>query len=545
MPPALILLMRLQARALLRRTVRGARRPRGIIFLCVGVAAFMLWLGPSILHAYLVRGHDAEKLRLTFPLAMLAFCVINLVTTAGERAVAFTPAEVDFLFPGPFTRRHLLGYKLLKSGFAALVTSALFSVFLLRYASLWIAAWIGVFLSLLFLQLLGMSIVFVGHSIGERAYTRMRKVVVVAILAAIALAILPLLRTGEARSIAQVAAQIRNPIAGRVLLAPFDVFGQIVSAESLFPDFLFWVFVAIAMLAGMLLLVFWLDAHYLETAATTGQRVYDQVRRVRRAGGLALKTTGSARRRLPQPPRFGGAGPIAWRQLTAATRQSRAVLVLMLVLGAVGGPILFFVTRDGRPGAGGTIGALAGVGAWMTFLFANAMRFDFRGDVDQIDVLKALPVSPVAVAVAQLIAPTIALAVCQLLLLGGVVIFLRLSPAILLAGIVVAIPFNLLLFAIENIIFLIFPARLTGVGPGDFQSVGRQVIVLFVKIILMLLGGGIAIAAGAIAHALSGESFPVAALVVAAVLLGEVAGLLPALVYAYNRFDPSTDTPPA
>jgi hypothetical protein len=35
----------------------------------------------------------------------------------------------------------------------------------------------------------------------------------------------------------------------------------------------------------------------------------------------------------------------------------------------------------------------------------------------------------------------------------------------------------------------------------------------------------------------------ISALAAATVLLAAVAGLLPALVYAFNRFDPSTDTP--
>ena len=105
--------------------------------------------------------------------------------------------------------------------------------------------------------------------------------------------------------------------------------------------------------------------------------------------------------------------------------------MLMLLIGAVGGPILYFATRDGNRADAGTSG-LIGVGFWMTFLFANALRFDFRGDIDQLDVLKALPISPTRITLAQLIAPTIVLAMCQILLVGGVMIFLRMPAWILL-----------------------------------------------------------------------------------------------------------------
>jgi hypothetical protein len=542
MPRALIILMRLQARALLRRTLRGARKPRGIIFLTVGIISFMLWLGPSVLQAVLVRQRDPMKIRALFPVGLLAFCLINLVTTAGERAVAFSPAEVDLLFPGPFTRRQLLGYKIVKSSFAAMLTSIIFSVFLLRYVQWWMAGFIGVLLSLIFLQLLSMSVVFVGQTIGERAYTRGRKLVALVIAMGALVAIIPLVQQDGARSASDVAMHLRQTQAGRIILAPFDVFGRVVGAQALWPELALWTGAAVLVILGMLALVFWLDTHYLETAAATSQRLYDQVRRVRRAGGIALRATGSSTRRVPMFPRLGGAGPIAWRQLTAALRQSRAVIVLMVMLGAVGGPIMYFATR-GEDGTG-SMHALVGVIAWMTFLFANALRFDFRGDVDLIDTLKALPVGAPAIAAAQHVAPTIVLTVWQARLIVGHAVHTRQPPEIVIAAIAMALPFNLFLFAIENLIFLLFPARLTGLGPGDFQSVGRQVVVLFVKVILLLIGGGFAIGLGMLGSVATHGSKLIFALTSATILLIETAALLPLLVSAFRRFDPSTDVPP-
>jgi len=52
------------------------------------------------------------------PFAILGFCLSNLFTSFGDSAVAFTSPEVDFLFYGPFTRRSLLGYKLLRPRWA-------------------------------------------------------------------------------------------------------------------------------------------------------------------------------------------------------------------------------------------------------------------------------------------------------------------------------------------------------------------------------------------------------------------------------------------
>src|SRR4051794_19865598 len=120
---ALWTLVRLQARAVIRRMFRGARSLRGAIFLGIGLVLFLLWLGPSIVNAYMLLRPDLQVVRMYFPIAMLAFCLMNLVTSAGERAVAFSPAEVEFLFAGPFTRLELLGYKIARSAFAALFTA--------------------------------------------------------------------------------------------------------------------------------------------------------------------------------------------------------------------------------------------------------------------------------------------------------------------------------------------------------------------------------------------------------------------------------------
>src|SRR5205814_7679914 len=118
------------------------------------------------------------------------------------------------------------------------------------------------------------------------------------------------------------------------------------------------------------------------------------------------------------------AGPIAWRQLTTALRQSRAILVLMFIMSAALGPVVYIT---GRGVGSGSTGAWVGVLFWLTFMVANALRFDFRGDVDQIDTLKALPIRPTAVVIAQLVAPVLVLSLCQAALLGGLGYFMHLS----------------------------------------------------------------------------------------------------------------------
>jgi hypothetical protein len=116
MPIALLTLLRLHFRGKLRHSLRGIRTPRGLVFLLLGILVLSLWLGPALYRALRMPHADPQMVRTVAPFAILGFCLSNLFTSFGDAAVPFTGAEVDFLFPGPFTRRSLLGYKILKTG---------------------------------------------------------------------------------------------------------------------------------------------------------------------------------------------------------------------------------------------------------------------------------------------------------------------------------------------------------------------------------------------------------------------------------------------
>src|SRR4051812_7642176 len=218
---ALLVLIRLQARAFRRRSLRGVRTWRGALFLILGIIGFLVWLTTSLINAFIAKRPDPEKVRLFFPLAMLGICVSNLLSSAGDRAIAFTPAEVDFLFPGPFSRRQLLGYKLTRSALTSLLTTTIFAMIFLRYTQSFISGWIGFFLALQFLQLFSMAIVLVGQSIGEAAYTRGRKIVLLAIAGAVIAAMAPVMREAREGGYLALALRFRQSRVGQVMLAPF------------------------------------------------------------------------------------------------------------------------------------------------------------------------------------------------------------------------------------------------------------------------------------------------------------------------------------
>jgi hypothetical protein len=130
------------------------------------------------------RGDESvHHLREIAPMALLGVCVLTIISSAGDKAIAFTPGEVDMLFPGPFTRRQLLTFKILKSALLALITALIVSIGLMAYADSWLACYVGSYLTLLFIQLTSTAGVLLGQTIGQRLYTLTRTVLIVAVVA--------------------------------------------------------------------------------------------------------------------------------------------------------------------------------------------------------------------------------------------------------------------------------------------------------------------------------------------------------------------------
>ncbi|CAN5663314.1 putative ABC exporter domain-containing protein [soil metagenome] len=528
-------LLRLLAGARLRWMFRGGRSARTIIFLSFGFLVVGAALLGAIVRHYTVPRADPTAVTIYLPVILLTFCIANLIGAAGERAIAFTPAETDFLFPGPFTRRELLIYKILKGIGAAAISAAVFGTFFWNYAPGWIAAYMACFLSLVFLQLLSIAIMLIALNISERVLNRVRRFILAGILVVLAFAAEPIIAAARTHDPILIAHGLKQSAALRVLLAPFEVFGRIIAAGSVWPGAGMWMGVAIAMIAALLVAVLLLDAQYMEAAATASRRRYEMVRQAR-SRGISMRAT-SARVRAPMLPRLGGIGPIAWRQMTSALRQSRGLLTLLAMIG-IGAGIFVFSQRE----AGNTIRPTAGVIMWASVMLANSLRFDFRGDIDLIDALKALPLPPMTICAGEIVAPALVMSVFHFSIIGMALIAAPQHTMYLLAAATLILPANFVMFAVENLMFLLFPSRFATAAPGDLQGSGRMIFVMFLKTFAVAIVVVAAVGIGAIVQAFSG-SWIAGVASAGVILIIEVIALLTAMSSAFVRFDPHTQTP--
>ena len=537
MDPVLVKLLRFRLRGALRRSFRGLKTVRGMIFFLFGLGAFLLWIGPQFLLLFIQHGQsDPEVLRDVLPVGLFGLSLMAFLGGSRQEGICFTPAEVDFLFSGPFTRRNLLLYKL-ASGIVGSLFGALFISFvLMRYASHWLAAFVGAFLALVFVQFLTTLLVLIGQTMAQQIYTLARKAVLLVFFGLVIVIAARGLPTFFDRGFVEAAHVLRVSTFGYWLFLPLEPLVRTIVAERIFPDFIGWAAAGTALDLVMLMLVVRIDVNFLESSVSASQKRYLLMQR-RRHGRMFVKPKMSWR--LPAFPWLGGAGPIAWRQLTTALRGLHGLLpFFLIVLGFAVMPLFFQAMKS--PGA---LGALIGQIGVFTMIMTRAVAFDFRGDLDCMDWLKSLPLRPIAITLGQLVTPVLLLTAIHAMFLGSALAFTQESSAVLIAALLFSPLFNFLLFGLDYLLFLLFPSRMAAATPGDLQFIGRTMLEMFAKMIVLACCCGASAAVGWAGYWISGGSWAAALGMAGFVLLFCGCLIVPCIAWAYCRFDVSIDTP--
>jgi hypothetical protein len=237
------------------------------------------------------------------------------------------------------------------------------------------------------------------------------------------------------------------------------------------------------------------DVAYTERSLAVSARMHARLARMRSGGGIHASAAPSRLRvRMPGLRAFGGAGALAWRQLTELARTPRALLVPLLGATVWVGTILFAIRESGDPDPAVSAAMVIGVCLMLPVLFSGHVAFDFRRDLDRMDVLRSLPLSPVQVAAGQALPVALVFMALQYLVVIAAVSVGALQGVWLLGLALVIPPYAWATLAVENGLFLLMPYRVT---PGDdqrMQFMGKVMLSMFLKAIVT---GILAVAAGA------------------------------------------------
>jgi len=544
---SLLVLTKLRIGAGYRRWKRSLSRPRGILVSVVFALLFM----PSLVFPVVTRFMTPptslfEPIERFGPIGFFVVTILSLFASTGDTVLYFTPAEVDFLFAGPYRRRQLIGYKLaillLTSLFMALFVGMMSAVFAPRFPS----AFLGSLLALLFFYLSQMALGLGLNTIGTLAWSRTRRWGIAVLLGVVVLAIAPshesLVNTDwKAFGLAVE----RSPVTLAVL-TPFRWFVNTYTAKD-WTSLATWGCLALAVDLALVVLVFALDAGYLEASSLASSRLLARNQKMIGGGGtikLGGRQTGRFQLRPPNPVWWGGVGPNFWRQMTSALGNPARLVVLTAAISGI-----FWLFTASLPRNEQTAGTAIPIGIILampiTLFLSLLLSYDFRGDVDVIETLKMLPISPAQLAFSQVLTPAILSTAIQAVALLGLIAGIggvSTPPALLGLGLAVLFPANLYYYAVENLLFLWYPTRVT---PGQFDGMAavRQLLLLLAKGIAVGVAGGVATAVGAGAFFLFGRQVGPALVLAWLTLAGLAMALMPLLGRAFVDFDVSRDVP--
>jgi hypothetical protein len=343
----------------------------------------------------------------------------------------------------------------------------------------------------------------------------------------------------------EVYRQVERSLGWRAATAPLRWFVEVILPRRLWPDLVAWSSLCLLVNGLLFVTVHVLDAR-LEALAEE-----DDGRAAEEDDGLPVSQR--VPWALPLLSRCQGLGPIAWRQSMSAVRRPPQIGCALLVYGCLifavfaltrgSTGILFLPTLDGHleinpAGAG----VCSGLVIMLSMLLGSVLSFDFRGDMGQIDVLKALPIGPIVLTAGQLFVPVVIVAVMQWLAMAVMAIALKTIPAGLWVAAAFVPPVSVVLIAIENLPTLWFPMRQTpGTKPEPFELLGHALV----HPLLRMAGYCAAVVATLVvpagAYFLFGQR-AVAALAAAWLTLAAGgSGLVVLVAHVFDRFDVTRD----
>ena len=172
MHPSLYKLTMLTARSNFRRLFRSARTVRGAFLLIFMIALFAMMLLPSIFIATMRNRPNV------FPAVGRALSPAGSTGDQPDvrfhfgrrKSPVFQPAGSRFPVSGPVSPAELLIFKLAKTLVGLELMSLIFSASFLLYLGSWLPAFVGIFLTLGFVQLLAMATAFLGQIVAEHLY---------------------------------------------------------------------------------------------------------------------------------------------------------------------------------------------------------------------------------------------------------------------------------------------------------------------------------------------------------------------------------------
>ena len=551
--------------ALLRRL----RQPKYVIGLVLTVVYFgwIFLLNP----AFTNDDADApQRARANSGLIATGFYILQVVvmwfSLGSGRGVAFREAEVQLLFPRPFTRWQILRFKWMSAQPGAVIGSLIIGLMMHRFGGLsypCVVAGFWINSSVLYANgtLVGLWLAHLKARGGPAA--RLTSVPAWSLLVALLFgAAMGWSAVGDASGWAAVHAIASSPWLA-ALLSPFRQLTDLLMTADV-ESFAAAAIVPLCLLVGQVALVWWADFRFEDQAV----EIAEKIQNIKSEGFGALQSKKELVVGRPRVPwQLAPTGPawkaLVWKNIISLGRLPRRLairlVVFLLLLSALVGSLV--VTEGAAPSVPTRVGfVLLGLIFYVTLLAPSLVRVDLRIDIPHFDVLKAMPLRGRSLIFGEIMGTVLVLWVVQAVgcLVAAILItregdqtftWIDKTPA-LVAVLCVYFALDFALVTIENLMALWLPGFVRlgrGVRTG-FDHMGQNLlgalVRMFALVVLFLLPAVVGTGLGTITHLLGLQHMTAITLgaVVFSVLLGAESWLLIYLSEGrYERFDVTSE----
>ena len=452
---------------------RGFATPRRAVLSLLAAVLALVWLSNAVLSIIFRDAYPAESFHRWLPLVPLIYATWHAVKTAWRRpedAIEWTPAEREFAAGGPFGRRELVMYRIAVVLSATLLKATCGTLLLLPDLKLAWAGFLGIFLGLAFVDMMRMAMDIIAAQVTTRTYMVLRGIVLAGAASAAGAALLMAMRlpTGELAGTGVTATmgwisrlfagagQICDSPIGLLLQSPFMVFTRVIAAPSVSLQLLGWMLASVTMLGALIEFVMRIDHRLNLKQASREADLYDRIENLDFGQAVSQKVDAV----LPKVPQLGGAGPLMWRQFVGA-REHAGGLLLALAAPAILSCLLLLENYEPKMTFAYVCAAL---GFYSLLLLPAGLKFDFRRDAERLGTFKMLPVRPLSVVVGELAAPVTISIAFQAIVLTAVILIRPVPVNYLFGAMLFLAPLNILIYSLENSIFLLYPHRLNQEG---------------------------------------------------------------------------------
>jgi hypothetical protein len=502
-------------------------------------------------------------------LILLILVLLAWIIPHQRAALAFTEAEVAFLFPAPISRRGLIHFKLLRSQTAILFTCLLLTLLSSRLdGHAWIRA-LGWWLILSTFSLHSLGASFALTKLMDRGIsTRERRLAILALVLALAGAVivwggktLPAFDPARFDNSQAILNHVQQVLAAGpipYLLYPFRLVVRPFLAPNA-PAFLYALGPALLLVLLHYAWVVRSNVAFEEASVQASQKMAEKIAALRAGNWQAMRKQPRGKRppftlRPTGPP----AVALLWKNLISAGQAFTLRIWIIAVIAVC--PTIGITLTSGGAGWRSALGFVAAMLLlWSLLAGPQLLRQDFRQDLPLADLLKTYPLRGWQLALGELLAPVVALTCIQWLLLIMALGLVPKMPGVGLgwpfrlglgSGAALILPLlNLILFQVPNAAALAFPAwfQATKGGAQGIEAMGQRILFMFGQIFVFLLalippaalGAGVFFLAKLLLP--TALAIPLASLAAALVLAVEAALGVMLLGWLFDRFDVSAE----